>query len=261
MILRNEGIDYYNQWVAHEMPFNDPPVVDAMQQVADLWATRGHGVRRRWLDRRHAVRRQRPGARRRPVHDAPPGQLLRLVLPGGHGVRRRPRAPSTRSTSRRTRVRRSSWPAPARRRSGTRPRCGPSWTTTARRTTPTTARSPSSPAWAPSRAATSSPASCRPTRTPTRPTTARSSRASSKSWRPANRPASTPPTRCRPRSGRARSGGRPRPSSTARRIAQAAADAIESVLAELTELTQSSRRRWCRWPRTPVTGTGSSCPR
>ncbi len=41
MILRNEGIDYYNQWVAHEVPFNDPPVVEAMQQVADLWATEG----------------------------------------------------------------------------------------------------------------------------------------------------------------------------------------------------------------------------
>jgi alpha-glucoside transport system substrate-binding protein len=41
MILRNEGIDYYNQWVAHEVPFNDPPVVEAMAQVADLWATEG----------------------------------------------------------------------------------------------------------------------------------------------------------------------------------------------------------------------------
>jgi alpha-glucoside transport system substrate-binding protein len=41
MILRNEGIDYYNQWVAHEVPFDDQPVVDAMQQVADLWATEG----------------------------------------------------------------------------------------------------------------------------------------------------------------------------------------------------------------------------
>ena len=30
MILRNEGIDYYNEWVAHEAPFNDQPVVDAM---------------------------------------------------------------------------------------------------------------------------------------------------------------------------------------------------------------------------------------
>ncbi len=41
IILRNEGIDYYNQWVAHEVPFNDPPVVEAMTTVADLWAAEG----------------------------------------------------------------------------------------------------------------------------------------------------------------------------------------------------------------------------
>ena len=40
-ILRNEGIDYYNQWVAHEVPFDDQPVVDAMAQVSDLWAQDG----------------------------------------------------------------------------------------------------------------------------------------------------------------------------------------------------------------------------
>lgn len=41
LVLRNEGADYYNQWLAHEVPFNDPPVVAAMTQVADLWATEG----------------------------------------------------------------------------------------------------------------------------------------------------------------------------------------------------------------------------
>jgi alpha-glucoside transport system substrate-binding protein len=41
LILRNEGIDYYNQWVNHEIPFNDAPVVEAMQTIADLWATEG----------------------------------------------------------------------------------------------------------------------------------------------------------------------------------------------------------------------------
>ncbi|MGH9272250.1 MAG: ABC transporter substrate-binding protein [Ilumatobacteraceae bacterium] len=41
IILRNEGIDYYNSWVAHEVPFDDQPVVDAMAQVADLWAQDG----------------------------------------------------------------------------------------------------------------------------------------------------------------------------------------------------------------------------
>ena len=37
LVLRNQGIDYYNQWVNHEVPFNDPPIVEAMQTVADLW--------------------------------------------------------------------------------------------------------------------------------------------------------------------------------------------------------------------------------
>ncbi|MDQ3739290.1 MAG: extracellular solute-binding protein, partial [Actinomycetota bacterium] len=41
VILRDEGVDYYNQWVTHEVPFNDPPVVEAMSQVAELWATEG----------------------------------------------------------------------------------------------------------------------------------------------------------------------------------------------------------------------------
>jgi alpha-glucoside transport system substrate-binding protein len=39
LILREQGIDFYNQWVAHEVPFNSPEVIDAMQQVADLWNT------------------------------------------------------------------------------------------------------------------------------------------------------------------------------------------------------------------------------
>ena len=41
VILRNEGIDYYNGWVAHDTPFNDPPVVEAMTWVNDLWQTPG----------------------------------------------------------------------------------------------------------------------------------------------------------------------------------------------------------------------------
>ena len=41
LILRNEGIDYYNQWVLHEVPFNDQPVVDAMTTVNELWSAEG----------------------------------------------------------------------------------------------------------------------------------------------------------------------------------------------------------------------------
>ena len=34
MVLREQGIDYYNQWVAHEVPFDDQPIVDAFNEVA-----------------------------------------------------------------------------------------------------------------------------------------------------------------------------------------------------------------------------------
>jgi alpha-glucoside transport system substrate-binding protein len=41
LVLRNQGIDFYNQWVLHEVPFNSPEIVENMQTVADLWATEG----------------------------------------------------------------------------------------------------------------------------------------------------------------------------------------------------------------------------
>ena len=41
LVLRNQGIDFYNQWVAHEIPFNSPEIVENMQTIADLWNTEG----------------------------------------------------------------------------------------------------------------------------------------------------------------------------------------------------------------------------
>lgn len=41
MLLRTEGAEVYDQWVNHEIPFNDARIVDAMQQVLDLWALDG----------------------------------------------------------------------------------------------------------------------------------------------------------------------------------------------------------------------------
>ena len=44
LILREQGIDYYNQWVAHEVPFNDPAVVETFDAVAGpdgLWTKEG----------------------------------------------------------------------------------------------------------------------------------------------------------------------------------------------------------------------------
>jgi alpha-glucoside transport system substrate-binding protein len=37
MVLRQAGGDVYDQWVSHEIPFDDPQIVEAMQTVADLW--------------------------------------------------------------------------------------------------------------------------------------------------------------------------------------------------------------------------------
>jgi alpha-glucoside transport system substrate-binding protein len=34
LVLRQQGIDFYNQWVNHEVPFNDPKVVDTFNEVA-----------------------------------------------------------------------------------------------------------------------------------------------------------------------------------------------------------------------------------
>jgi alpha-glucoside transport system substrate-binding protein len=41
LILRNYGIDFYNQWTSHEIPFNSPEVVETMQQLVDFWNTEG----------------------------------------------------------------------------------------------------------------------------------------------------------------------------------------------------------------------------
>lgn len=44
VILRREGVDYYNDWVAHEVPFNDQPVIDAFNWVSGpdgLWNKEG----------------------------------------------------------------------------------------------------------------------------------------------------------------------------------------------------------------------------
>ena len=37
MVLRQHGPEVYDQWVAHDIPFNDPRIVESMQTVLDLW--------------------------------------------------------------------------------------------------------------------------------------------------------------------------------------------------------------------------------
>ena len=44
LILREQGIDFYNQWVAHEVPFNDPKVVETFNEIAGpdgMWTKQG----------------------------------------------------------------------------------------------------------------------------------------------------------------------------------------------------------------------------
>jgi len=45
LILREQGIDFYNQWVSHKVPFDDPKVVAAFNEVAGpdgLWTKKGN---------------------------------------------------------------------------------------------------------------------------------------------------------------------------------------------------------------------------
>ncbi len=37
MVLRQHGAEVYDQWVAHDIPFNDPRIVETMETVLNLW--------------------------------------------------------------------------------------------------------------------------------------------------------------------------------------------------------------------------------
>ncbi len=39
MVLRQHGPEVYDQWVNHEIPFNDERIVESMQTVLDLWSS------------------------------------------------------------------------------------------------------------------------------------------------------------------------------------------------------------------------------
>ncbi|MGB3736919.1 MAG: ABC transporter substrate-binding protein [Ilumatobacter sp.] len=38
MVLRQHGPEVYDQWVSHEIPFNDPRIVESMDTVVQLWS-------------------------------------------------------------------------------------------------------------------------------------------------------------------------------------------------------------------------------
>ncbi len=86
-MLRMKGPDVYDQWVNHEIPFNDPQVKEVVQAVADIWFKDGNVLAEPGRDRLDRLRRRRSAAARRRVRAAPPGQLLRRQL-DGRGRRR-----------------------------------------------------------------------------------------------------------------------------------------------------------------------------
>ena len=102
LVLRKHGVDFYNQWVTHEIPFNSPEIVEIFQQIGDLWNGEGMTYAVRRIDRLDELPGQRRAAGQRRLHDAPSSQLLRR-----HGRRSTPssakkRASTTTSTSRPT---------------------------------------------------------------------------------------------------------------------------------------------------------------
>jgi alpha-glucoside transport system substrate-binding protein len=42
IVLRTAGADVYDQWVAHEIPFNDPAILAAAEQMKTMWFTDGY---------------------------------------------------------------------------------------------------------------------------------------------------------------------------------------------------------------------------
>jgi alpha-glucoside transport system substrate-binding protein len=46
-MLRMHGPDVYDQWVNHEIPFNDPQVKDVVQAVSDIWFKEGNVLQSR----------------------------------------------------------------------------------------------------------------------------------------------------------------------------------------------------------------------
>ncbi len=42
ILLRTAPPEIYDQWVAHEIPFNDPAVLDAAELMSEIWFTEGN---------------------------------------------------------------------------------------------------------------------------------------------------------------------------------------------------------------------------
>ena len=83
MVLRTAGPDVYDQWVAHEIPFDDPQIVEALDRAGDIMKTDGMvlGGERAILNTGFADAMQPAFAQPAEVLPAPPGQLRHRLLP------------------------------------------------------------------------------------------------------------------------------------------------------------------------------------
>ena len=59
VVLRTAGPEVYDQWVAHEIPFNDPQIVEALDTVGGILKNAAYvngGLGERAVHRHHRVR-------------------------------------------------------------------------------------------------------------------------------------------------------------------------------------------------------------
>ena len=87
LMVINNGTDVYNQWVNHEIPFNDPKVADVLRADGRVAARRGPDQRWTSVHRQLELPHRGQPALRRPAGllHVPAGQLRRAAgrLPGG----------------------------------------------------------------------------------------------------------------------------------------------------------------------------------
>ena len=71
VVLKTKGLDYYNQWISHEIPFNDPGIKEAFDSVGQIFFTDKYVFGGQHGDHQHRPEdadgpdvRRRPGGRR-----------------------------------------------------------------------------------------------------------------------------------------------------------------------------------------------------
>ena len=98
LMVINNGADVYNQWVNHEIPFNDDTVAETLQPDGRAAARRGPDQRRPVVDRQQQLRHRGLPALRRAAGllHVPAGQLRRA---GGRASRTRSSPTSTTSSA------------------------------------------------------------------------------------------------------------------------------------------------------------------